>query len=61
MQDRAVRIGIVGCGSVMRGAYMPLIEQLSRAGLAEAVAACDIVPEQRALIREQVRGFAVQH
>jgi predicted dehydrogenase len=34
-----VRIGIVGCGNVL-GAYLPLIEQLRRQGLAELVALC---------------------
>jgi predicted dehydrogenase len=51
--ERPVRIGIVGCGNVMRGAYMPLIERLARQGAAEAVAACDVLPERRALVRER--------
>ncbi len=34
---RPVRIGIVGCGNVMDGAYMPLIQKLIHKGLAEVV------------------------
>jgi predicted dehydrogenase len=36
-----VRIGIVGCGSVMQGSYMPLIERLRLRGMVEVVAVCD--------------------
>ena len=48
-----VRIGIVGCGSVMRGSYMPLAQQLRMRGLVEVVAACDMVESRRELVRER--------
>ena len=53
MMDRPVRIGIVGCGNVMSGSYMPMIERLRAQGLAEAVAACDVKEEKRPLVRER--------
>ena len=34
-----VRVGIVGCGNVMDGAYMPVLEKLQRQGLVETVGA----------------------
>src|SRR5881409_3218121 len=38
---RRVRIGIVGCGNVMNGAYMPAIEKLRLyEGAAEVTMAC---------------------
>ncbi len=37
-----VRIGFVGCGSVMRNCYMPLAKQLEMRGIAKVVAVCDI-------------------
>lgn len=48
-----VRIGIVGCGDVMRGAYMPLLDNLRRRGLAEVVIACDRTERNRALVRDE--------
>src|SRR5262245_52983348 len=51
--DRPVRIGFVGCGSVMRGPYMSMVERLRAQGLAEAVAACDVKEEKRGLVRER--------
>ena len=48
-----VRIGVVGCGNVMQGVYMPMIERLKSRGLAEAVAACDVSEAARALVRER--------
>jgi predicted dehydrogenase len=51
--ERPVRIGIVGCGSVMRGPYMSQIERLRARGLAEVVAACDVKEEKRAFVRER--------
>src|SRR5919199_3883848 len=39
---KPVRIGIVGCGSVMQRCYLPVIERLHQRGFAEVVAACDI-------------------
>src|SRR5688572_5608644 len=40
-----VRIGIIGCGSVV-SKYMQLAEQLQFRGQAQGVAACDIVPSR---------------
>jgi predicted dehydrogenase len=37
--DTTVRIGIVGCGNVMDGAYMPLLKRLEQKGQARVVAA----------------------
>lgn len=48
-----VRIGIIGCGSVMRGSYMPLVERLAARGLATVAMACDIRDEARAVARER--------
>jgi predicted dehydrogenase len=53
MADQPVRIGVVGCGSVMRGPYMSMIERLRARGLAEAVAACDMKEEMRPFVRER--------
>jgi predicted dehydrogenase len=50
-----VRIGIVGCGSVMQGAYMPLVERLAARGLATAVMACDLAETERERVRERFR------
>jgi predicted dehydrogenase len=36
-----VRIGFVGCGSVMRRCYMPLARQLEMRGVAQVIAVCD--------------------
>jgi predicted dehydrogenase len=36
-----VKIGIIGCGNVMAGPYMSLIERLRCRGLVEVVQACD--------------------
>src|SRR5262245_45098651 len=44
--SNVVRIGIIGCGSVV-SKYMQLAEQLQFRGQAQVVAACDIVPERR--------------
>ena len=37
--SKPVRIGIVGCGNVMDGAYMPLLQKLRQRGIAEVVGA----------------------
>ena len=42
-----VRIGVVGCGSVMQGGYMPLAERLAARGLATVTMACDTDAVQR--------------
>ena len=39
MQDRPVRVAMVGCGNVMDGAYMPLLEKLRYKGWVEVTGA----------------------
>lgn len=51
-----IRIGIVGCGSVME-AYMRTAKPLIDAGTIEVVAACDVRDERQHFMREQ---FGVQ-
>src|SRR5262245_41457984 len=47
-----LRVGIVGCGRVMR-VYMAAISPLAEQGLAQAVAACDIREEQRGQVAQE--------
>src|SRR5438876_8537858 len=49
-----VRIGIVGCGSVMRGAYMPLIRRLQDQGRVAVVAACDTDEAKRRFVLDEL-------
>jgi predicted dehydrogenase len=42
-----VRIGVVGCGSVMQRPYTGQISQLKQRGLVETIVACDIKEERR--------------
>lgn len=49
----AVRIGIVGCGSVMQGSYMPLVERLAARGLVTAVVACDSDAAKRRAVQDR--------
>ncbi len=51
-----IRIGIVGCGSVMQRPYMSLIKQLRAQGSVETVIACDIKEERRSLALDRF-GF----
>lgn len=48
-----IKIGIVGCGSVMRRPYMSLIESLRLRDLVEVVMACDIKAELRQMVWER--------
>ncbi len=48
-----VRIGIIGCGSVVRRPYMTMINNLKLKGQAEAVIACDVDPSRGRLISEE--------
>lgn len=48
-----VKIGIIGCGSVMSGPYMSLIERLRGRGQVEVVMACDVVEAKREMVRER--------
>jgi predicted dehydrogenase len=45
-----VRIGVVGCGSVMQRPYTRLINQLKMRGLVETIVACDVKEERRNLV-----------
>jgi predicted dehydrogenase len=51
--NEMVRIGVVGCGSVMSRCYMELARSLSVDGTAEVVAACDTKEEKRRFVREE--------
>jgi predicted dehydrogenase len=54
MSQNPTRIGIVGCGSVMRGPYTRQIQRMRAAGMTvEVTAACDVVPEARQVVRER--------
>jgi predicted dehydrogenase len=50
---RPVRIGVIGCGSVMRNGYMPIAQALRAEGLAEVCMACDVNAALAPTIREQ--------
>ena len=54
---QAIRIGIVGCGSVMSRPYMSLIERLTYQGKVEVVMACDVKEEKREFVRDR---FGIQ-
>ena len=45
-----IRIGIIGCGSVMQRPYMSLIRQLRMYNLVETVVACDVKEAHRELV-----------
>jgi predicted dehydrogenase len=54
MTPNPIRIGIVGCGSVMRGPYTRQIKRMQSMGMAvEVVAACDINPAAQAVVAER--------
>ncbi len=46
-----VRVGVIGCGSVLFGPYRPEIQDLADAGRARLVVACDIRPEVEGTVR----------
>ena len=46
-----VRLGVIGCGSVLFGPYRPEIRDLTAAGAARLVVACDVRPEVEAAVR----------
>jgi predicted dehydrogenase len=52
MRTHPVRIGIVGCGSVMQDGYMPIAQDLYAHGLADVRMACDTTPERAAIARQ---------
>ena len=53
MASDPVRVGIIGCGSVMQGPYMAQLERLRGRGEAEVVVACDLDPTRGPLVRER--------
>ena len=53
MASAPVRVGIIGCGSVMQGPYMAQLERLRGRGEAEVVVACDVDAGRRSLVRER--------
>ena len=55
--SRPVRIGVVGCGSVMRGPYMGVIRQLRQREQVETVVACDVQADRRELVLSRDFGF----
>lgn len=50
---KPVRIGIIGCGSVVRRPYMTMINNLKMKGQAEAVLACDTDPARGRLMEDE--------
>ena len=55
METQPIRVGIVGCGSVMQGAYMAQLERLRGRGLVEIVAAADHNESRRTLVEDEFR------
>lgn len=47
-----VKVGIVGCGDVAQGVYLPNLTRMSQEGIFDFVAACDMVPERIAIARD---------
>src|SRR5215207_3893483 len=45
-----IRIGVIGCGSVMQRPYTNQINQLKARGLVETVIACDVREERRNVV-----------
>ncbi len=58
-----VRVGIVGCGYVMHGTYMPELQKLQMQGKAEVVIACDLDETKRHSIRDRfgIENFTTDH
>ena len=48
-----VRIGIIGCGNVMRDSYMALAEQLACREQVKIICACDIDPAKKEMVKER--------
>jgi predicted dehydrogenase len=49
-----VRIGVIGCGSVATGAYLPQLQRLNLRGVrSEVVAACDVDPARLDTVRDR--------
>lgn len=52
-----VRIGVVGCGSVMQGPYTRQINNMKQRGWVETVVACDVKEERRAVVTGPDYGY----
>jgi hypothetical protein len=50
--SKPVRIGVVGCGSVMQDGYMPIAQDLQTHGLVDIRMACDAAPERGAIAEQ---------
>jgi predicted dehydrogenase len=48
-----IGIGVIGCGSVLFGPYRPEIRDLTAAGTARLVVACDVRPDVEAAVRAE--------
>ena len=51
---QTIRVGIIGCGSVMQGPYMSLAEKLQCRGELEVAVACDVRPELETVVKNQL-------
>jgi predicted dehydrogenase len=52
-----VRIGVVGCGSVMQGPYTRQINNMKMRGLVETIIACDVVEDRKPLVTGPDYGY----
>src|SRR5262245_38305761 len=50
LMPRSVRIGFIGCGSVMQDGYLPIARDLHAHGLVELRVACDTDPTRALLV-----------
>src|SRR5688572_16296839 len=51
---KPIRIGIIGCGSVMRRCYMVLIQKLQKSQPIEVTIACDVVEARREMVQQEL-------
>jgi predicted dehydrogenase len=49
----AVRIGIIGCGRVLSGPYLPVLRHQLRSGAARVTVACDLDPGRESFVRRE--------
>ena len=52
-----IRIGVIGCGSVMQGPYTRQINNMKVRGIVETVVACDVKGERKALLTGPDYGY----
>lgn len=52
-----VRIGVVGCGSVMQYSYSRQINNLKMRGMVETVVACDVVDDRKPIVTGPDYGY----